>query len=138
MSDRIMKQVDQDPVVYESALKKEQFSYNKVLYEVLSGDTNRQEKMLGYVYTTPQVTPGMKTTLDRASVTAAIFKEYFGMPMGIRSVFTRAFRSKRELQCIFLGKKEIIITSKHSTTIFFPITIFFYENLKKKWLEKRA
>ena len=25
-----MKQVDQDPVVYESALKKEQFSYNKV------------------------------------------------------------------------------------------------------------
>ena len=133
-----MKQVDQDPVVYESALKKEQFSYNKVLYGVLSVDTNRQEKMLGYVYTTPQVTPGMKTTLDRASVTAAIFKEYFGMPMGIRSVFTRAFRSKRELQCIFLGKKEIIITSKHSTTIFFPITIFFYENLKKKWLEKRA
>ena len=97
-----------------------------------------RKKMLGYVYTTPQVTPGMKTTLDRASVTAAIFKEYFGMPMGIRSVFTRAFRSKRELQWIFLGKKEIIITSKHGTTIFFPITIFFYENLKKKWLEKRA
>ena len=138
MSDRIMKQVDQDPVVYESALKKEQFSYNKVLYGVLSVYTNRQEKMLGYVYTTPQVTQGMKTTLDRASLTAAIFKEYFGMPMGIRSVFTRAFRSKRELQCIFLGKKEIIITSKHGTTIFFPITIFFYENLKKKWLEKRA
>ena len=96
-----------------------------------------RKKRLGYVYTTPQVTPGMKTTLDRAS-TAAIFKEYFGMPMGIRSVFTRAFRSKRELQWIFLGKKEIIITSKHGTTIFFPITIFFYENLKKKWLEKRA
>ncbi|KAM7435649.1 hypothetical protein ABFA07_014441 [Porites harrisoni] len=31
VSDRIMKQVDQDPVVYESALKKEQFSYNKVI-----------------------------------------------------------------------------------------------------------
>ena len=44
MSDRIMKQVDQDPVVYESALKKEQFSYNKVLYGVLSVYTNRQEK----------------------------------------------------------------------------------------------
>ena len=44
MSDRIMKQVDQDPVVYESALKKEQFSYNKVLYGVLSVHTNRQEK----------------------------------------------------------------------------------------------
>ena len=39
-----MKQVDQDPVVYESALKKEQFSYNKVLYGVLSVYTNRQEK----------------------------------------------------------------------------------------------
>ena len=124
MSDRIMKQVDQDPVVYESALKKEQFSYNKVLYGVLSVDTNRQEKMLGYVYTTPQVTPGMKTTLDRASVTAAIFKEYFGMPMGIRSVFTRAFRSKRELQCIFLGKKEIIITSNTAQRSFFPLQSF--------------
>ena len=44
MSDRIMKQVDQDPVVYESALKKEQFNYNKVLYGVLSVHTNRQEK----------------------------------------------------------------------------------------------
>ena len=39
-----MKQVDQDPVVYESALKTEQFSYNKVLYGVLSVYTNRQEK----------------------------------------------------------------------------------------------
>ena len=39
-----MKQVDQDPVVYESALKKEQFSYNKVLYGVLSVYTNRKEK----------------------------------------------------------------------------------------------
>ena len=58
MSDRIMKQVDQDPVVYESALKKEQFSYNKVLYGVLSVYTNRQEKMLGYIYTIPQGTHG--------------------------------------------------------------------------------
>ena len=44
---------------------------------------------------------------------------------GTRSVFTRAFRTKKELQCIFLGKKAIIIKSKHGTTIFFPITIFF-------------
>ena len=28
--------------------------------------------------------------------------------------------------CIFLGKKVIIITSKHSTRIFFPSTILFY------------
>ena len=32
---------------------------------------------------------------------------------------------------IFLGKKAVIITSKRGTTIFFPITIFFWENLKR-------
>ena len=41
-----------------------------------------------------------------------------GCPGGTRSVFSRAFRVKRGLQCIFLGKKSIIITSKHGTTIF--------------------
>ena len=40
--------------------------------------------------------------------------------------------------CIFLGKKAIIITSKHGTRIFFPIRILFYENLKKKCPEKRS
>ena len=40
-------------------------------------------------------------------------------PRGTCSVFTRVFRAKRELQCIFLGKKAITITSKHGTTIFF-------------------
>ena len=49
------------------------------------------------------------------------FKEYYEMPRpgGVRSVFTRAFRAKRDLQCIFLGKEAIIITSKHGTMIFF-------------------
>ena len=62
-----------------------------------------------------------------------------GCPGGTRSVFTRAFRAKRELQCIILGKKAIIITSKHGTTIFFfPVTIFLWENWKKNWLEKHA
>ena len=42
-----------------------------------------------------------------------------GCPGGTRSVFTRAFRAKRELQCIFLGKKAIVITSKDGTTMFF-------------------
>ena len=32
-----------------------------------------------------------------------------GCPGGTRSVFTRAFRAKRELQGIFLGKKAIVI-----------------------------
>ena len=41
--------------------------------------------------------------------------------------------------CIFLGEKAIIITSKHGTRNFFPITILFYkENSKKKCPEKRS
>ena len=46
-------------------------------------------------------------------------RSIMGCPGGTRSVFTHAFQAKRELQFIFLGKKEIIITSKHGTTIFF-------------------
>ena len=42
------------------------------------------------------------------------------------------------LHCIFLGKKAIIITAKHGTTIFFPITILFQENVKKKCPERRS
>ena len=66
-----------------------------------------------------------------------------GCPAGSRSVFTRAdkcplsalvftraSRAKRELHCIFLGKRAIIITSKHGTTTFFPITVFFLGNYK--------
>ena len=52
-------------------------------------------------------------------------RSIMGCPEGIRSVFTRAFRAKRELHCTVLGKKVIIITSKHGTTIFFPIAIHF-------------
>ena len=51
-----------------------------------------------------------------------------GCPEGTRSVFTRAFRAKRELQCIFLGKKAIIITSKHGTTISFSHYNLFLVN----------
>ena len=47
------------------------------------------------------------------------------MPRGTFSVFTRAFRAKRELHCIFLGKKAIITTSKHGTTIFSSYYNFF-------------
>ena len=51
-----------------------------------------------------------------------------GCPGGTRSVFTRAFRAKRELQCIFLGKKAIVITSKDGTTIFFShYNLFFFK-----------
>ena len=59
-----------------------------------------------------------------------------GFPGSTRSVFTRAFRAKRELQCIFLEKKAIIITSKHGTTIFFSHYNLFLGKLKEKLARK--
>ena len=55
---------------------------------------------------------------------------------GTRSVFPRAFRAKRELQCIFLGKKAIVITSKDGTTIFFFHYNLFLGKLKEKLSQK--
>ena len=58
-----------------------------------------------------------------------------GCTAGTRSVLTRAFRAKRELQCIFLGKKAIVITSNDGTTIFFShnnLFFFFEEKLARK------
>ena len=59
-----------------------------------------------------------------------------GCPGGTRSVSTRAFRTKRELQSIFLGKKAIIITSKDGTTIFFSHYNLFLRKLLKKFARK--
>ena len=59
-----------------------------------------------------------------------------GCPGGTCSVFTCAFRAKRELQCIFLGKKVIIITSKQGNTIFFFPLQSFLGNLKEKLTRK--
>ena len=69
-------------------------------------------------------------TIDLFTDTAAILslldlRSIMGCPGSTRSVFTRAFRAKRERHCVFLVKKAIIITSKHGTTIFFSIKIFF-------------
>ena len=41
------------------------------------------------------------------------------MPRGTPSVFTRAFRAKENFNILFLGKKAIIITPRHGTTIYF-------------------
>ena len=49
-----------------------------------------------------------------------------------------SFRAKRELQCIFLGKKEIIITSKHGTTILFSHKNPLPGKLKENWIKKGA
>ena len=78
---------------------------------------------------------------DLFTDTAAILnlldlRSIMGCPGGTRSVFTRAFRAKRELHCIFLGKKAIIITSKHGTTIFFSYYNLFLGKLKEKLARK--
>ena len=51
------------------------------------------------------------------------------------SVLTRAFRAKRELHCIYLfrGKRRSLLNPNTAQRSFFPITIFFQENLKKNW-----
>ena len=46
-------------------------------------------------------------------------RSIMGCPGGTPSVFTHTFWAKRELHCIFRGKKAIIVTSKHGTIIFF-------------------
>ena len=51
------------------------------------------------------------------------------------SVYARA-SGKRELHCLFLGKRAIIITSKHGTTIFFSHYNLFLGKLKEKLARK--
>ena len=83
--------------------------------------------------------------IDLFTDTAAILNllhlsSIMGCPGGTRSVFKHAFWAKRELQCIFLPQKGdhlYYIQARH-TIFFVPITIFFYENVKKNWPEKRA
>ena len=75
--------------------------------------------------------------MDLFTDTAAILnlfdlRSIMGCPGGTRLVFTCTFRAKRELHCIFLGKKATIITSKHGSTIFFSHCNLFLENLKDK------
>ena len=71
--------------------------------------------------------PHICIQIDLFTDMVARFKEYYGMSWGhLLTVFTRAFRAKRELQCIFLGKKAIIITSEHSTMIFFSFNTTFF------------
>ena len=66
-------------------------------------------------------------------------RRIMGCPGSTRPVFIRAFRAKRELHCIFLGKKAIIITSKHGTTIFFfPHYNLFLGNLKEKHVGQKS
>ena len=53
-------------------------------------------------------------------------RRIMGCAGGTRLVFMCAFRAKRELHCIFRGKKAIIITSKHATTVCIGIQLIPY------------
>ena len=62
------------------------------------------------------------------------------MPKGHSLSIYAQFWAKRELHCIFLGKKVIIIiiiTSKHGTTIFFS-HLSLGKRKKKNWPKKRT
>ena len=61
-------------------------------------------------------------------------RRIMGCPSGARS--RRAFRAKRELPCVFLRKKAIIITSKHATKIFFSHYNIFLGKLKENLAQK--
>ena len=76
-------------------------------------------------------------TVDLFTDTAAILnlldlRSIVGCPRGTRSVFTRAFRAKRELHCIILEKKAIIIKSKHGAAIFFSHYNLFLGELEEQ------
>ena len=74
---------------------------------------------------------------DKAAILNLLdLRSIMGCPGGTRSVFTRAFRAKRELQRIFLWKKAIIITSKHGTKFFFTYYNLFLGKLKEKLARK--
>ena len=68
------------------------------------------------------------------------FKAYNGIPREHSpSVYSRFSGEKRTSLYISRGKKVIIITSKHGTTIFFSHYNLLLGNLKKtSWPEKRA
>ena len=67
--------------------------------------------------------------IDVCTITAAILnllhlRSIMGFPGGTRSVFTRAFRVKRELHCIFFGKKAHYYIQTRHNDLFSPLQSF--------------
>ena len=58
------------------------------------------------------------------------------MPRGRSLGIYARFSGKKRSSIIFLGKKAIIITSKHGTTIFFSYYNLFLGKLKEKLARK--
>ena len=82
-------------------------------------------------------------SIDPLTDTAAILNllhltSIMECPGGTREVFTRAFRAKRELHCIFLGKKAIIIGIQTRHNDLFSHYNLFLGKRKEKLAEKRA
>ena len=97
---------------------------------VYGPEGNNNKKLFKFHCPTTMHTMAHNITIDLFTDMVAILnlldlRRIMGCSGGTRSVFTCAFWAKRELHCIFLGKKAIIITSKHDSTTFFTITIFF-------------
>ena len=65
-------------------------------------------------------------------------RSIMGCPKGTRSVLTRAFWQKENFTVHFLGKRRLLLHPTRHNDLFFAITIFFWENLKKNWPVKRA
>ena len=70
-----------------------------------------------YLVGNPLHCPYIEVFLRGSSVFVQIFLPIGRPYRGTRLVFSRAFRAKRELHCIFLGKKAIIIKFKYGTAI---------------------
>ena len=98
----------------------------------------------GLVSDSLSVKPGFLIPIELFTDTAAIsnlldLRSIMGCPGGTRPVFTGAFRANRELHFIFHGKKAVIITSKHGTTIFcFHYNLFLGNFKQKNWPAKRV
>ena len=67
------------------------------------------------------------------------FKEYYGMPRGHSlSIYARFLAKNRTSIYISQEKGDRYYIQRRHNDFFFLITIFFWENLKKNWPEKRA
>ena len=81
------------------------------------------------------------TAIDLFTDTAAILnlldlRSIMGCPGGTCSVFTRAFRAKRELQCIFLGKRRALLHPNTAQRSFFSHYNLFLGKLQEKFARK--
>ena len=68
------------------------------------------------------------------------FKKYYGMPRGALAQYLRALFGQKENFAWFLGKKAIIITSRHGITIFFSHYNLFIGKFQtpKVWPRRNA